>query len=1572
MIITENFETTRKELLDISLRGNTLINYRTSSKSIDVIDEKSKEVYSLLVEQQKNFSFLPLPENLIDDIELNDDILPQVEYLESRYGANRFTDTKLQTNLSPDKLDKQLLKISGEAKTLTQETGVDTLFLVLGFLHWKERDDVSTMRKAPLVLIPVSIERLSAKKRFTISYTGSDLGTNLSLAAKLKNDFDLILPSVDDNLDIEDYFHNVESLTESFDSWKIEKDEISLGFFSFGRFLMYADLDPEKWAEHANLEDNPIIQALMRSEGFAGTDYEMTSTGSPLLQSFDPTSQFFVLDADSSQTEAILAVNKGVNLVIQGPPGTGKSQTITNIIAEAVAQDKKVLFVSEKMAALEVVKKRLDDCEIGIAALELHSHKSNKKTVLEEIKTTVELGAPKISDHARDLERYEEIRRKLNSYSKLANQNVRNTNLSFVTILGKHLRYKNIAELNNLPELRFKPFKDLSHQQFSSLVRIVNEIELYLEHHGVPSSNAFFKSRAKQYNPADKKTHISAIEEALLHLSIMMEQVENTALAIGADIPQTLHEVEKFVLFLTVYTDSPNLSRINHDLVEWTSHSEELNLLISCGQTMEALKNENICGLREESWEKDIHAIEETYRVHTNRRWRHFSSDFRNAKNEVDSLREQPSSSRMKQDDIYRILNQINTYQENLNKFNSLKIIGETLFQGEWSGTSSNWDMLHEYVNWTQLLAENSSKNLFSASEVRIIQEKGMNKVDLSTIQKSLQEQIETCKEGIEDVFSKLKFSTVMVRNLPEWHFEKLSKLSERLTLLKQNFDEIYTIIQFNILMEKAEENNLSEIITISSTWQQEPSYLSVILKNCWYKGLVLDAYNKEPELQMFDRVSHEKLIEEFKSLDISLFSYAKERLLARLHDNLPMQNEFGEMNILHHEFHKTRRHLPIRQLLLKAGKAIQNIKPIFMMSPMSIAKYLDPDAVTFDLVVFDEASQMKVADSLGAIARSKQVVVVGDSKQMPPTNFFSRSIELDDEEAEASQTADIESILGLFLSKGSPQKFLRWHYRSQHDSLIAVSNKEFYENKLMVFPSPGINPKARGLKFHYVENSAYDRSASRTNKGEAAAVATAVMNHAKRSPEISLGVVAFSTAQREQIILEIEKARRLDDSCEAFFNKSGIEEFFVKNLENVQGDERDVIYISIGYGRTHDGRLSHNFGPINTNGGERRLNVLITRSRLAMDVFCNFKADELKISGSTSKGLQVLKNFLYYAETGEYETYIETGNEPDSPFEHEVLLAIKDMGYEVEPQVGSAEFFIDLAVRDPKNPGRYILAVECDGASYHSSKTARDRDRIRQTILEGLGWRFHRIWSTEWFRTQGKEQQRLKQAIQEAQTFFENPEIEDSYEETPAVISAGTTERSNPVPAKPLEGNTYQIFKDALGLPRHLEIHEQKPRDLAAAIQKIVAVEGPIHVELIAKRITNAFGYSRVGNRINESILTALNTGTSMDFFSHRGDFVYQNPEKKGILRNRANLSPVEKKFEYVPEEEIQEAISHILLHAFSISRKELISATLSILGFQRATLKISDRVDKVIDSQQKEQTIIEQSGNLSAVANR
>lgn len=511
------------------------------------------------------------------------------------------------------------------------------------------------------------------------------------------------------------------------------------------------------------------------------------------------------------------------------------------------------------------------------------------------------------------------------------------------------------------------------------------------------------------------------------------------------------------------------------------------------------------------------------------------------------------------------------------------------------------------------------------------------------------------------------------------------------------------------------------------------------------YDVLAREILHKDPELGRFSGHSQEALQDKFREYDNKLKALQCEQIAWQIDKTkIPTGNmgarvsERTERVLLEHEVGKKTRHIPIRQLLRRAGDALVALKPCFMMGPMSVAQYLAPGGISFDLVVMDEASQIKPQDALGAVARGGQLVVVGDPKQLPPTSFFDRMIE--DDEEDPTGIEESESILDATLPM-FPARRLRWHYRSQHENLIAFSNHSFYDSDLVLFPSPHKETENYGIQYSRVPRGCF---VNRKNLEEAKIISEAVREHFRHRPEESLGVVAMSADQKLQIERAIETLAKDDAVFQEWLDKDATrkdatrsESLFIKNLENVQGDERDVIFISMTYGpQEPGGKVYQRFGPINSDVGWRRLNVLFTRSKKRMHIFSSMGSDDIVASASSKRGVQALRDFLSYCETGIlHKTQRDTGRAPDSDFEVAVMDALAREGFECIPQVGVAGFFIDVAVVDPGNPGRYLMGIECDGATYHSAKSARDRDRLRQTILERLGWRIRRIWSTDWFK---------------------------------------------------------------------------------------------------------------------------------------------------------------------------------------------------------------------------------------------
>jgi very-short-patch-repair endonuclease len=526
-----------------------------------------------------------------------------------------------------------------------------------------------------------------------------------------------------------------------------------------------------------------------------------------------------------------------------------------------------------------------------------------------------------------------------------------------------------------------------------------------------------------------------------------------------------------------------------------------------------------------------------------------------------------------------------------------------------------------------------------------------------------------------------------------------------------------------------------------------------------FFRSCAESILSTDPKLRSHSGVTHEQLRKRYQQLDRKIMELRRWEIVRKLMEigvpagnNRGRASEITELALIRRQIGLQRRHVALRELFKRAGHAAQALKPCFMMSPMSVAQFLDPAGLRFDLVVMDEASQIRPEDALGAIARGGQLVVVGDPKQLPPTSFFEK-VDRDDSVDDNSDEADIhdltsqESILDLARGPYQPVRQLRWHYRSQHERLIAFSNHEFYDDELIVFPSPKGEDPDYGIRLVAI-NGVYEAG---LNRAEAEAITEAAQKFMREFPKRSLGIVAMNKPQQELIQKMMDELFATDAEAEAYRLRweNSLNSVFVKNLENVQGDERDVIFISTVYGKDAGGNFFQRLGPINGAHGHRRLNVLFTRAKQQVCLFTSMKASDLRIDVGTRWGVKALKNYLAYAESGHMDTGELTGRQPDSEFERWVMGMLQEAGYETVPQLGVAGYYIDLAVRHPERSGSFILGIECDGAMYHSARSVRDRDRLRQEVLERLNWNIYRIWSTDWFRNPRAEFQKVTTALE-------------------------------------------------------------------------------------------------------------------------------------------------------------------------------------------------------------------------------
>ena len=1368
--ILAKVEASRRELLDLSLR-NPLLNYRPSrARGVETAGESAAQVFNTLVVQGKSMSFLGDKNNKDSSPSLWDEEIDLSA--DSLYSADQ-SDSRLQTAESQSNLERRLLNTYRLANSAIEETGVNTLFLALGMLKWYESDSSQQARQAPLLLVPVRLERTGVRSRFSVQYTGDDLGVNLSFIEKAQSDFGLIIPGQGalepDNRDIDaaGYISQVTDIIgQSAPSrWFVEPDRIVLGFFSFNKLRMYLDLGDSAVA------DNEIIAALY-GDGFREPSSAI-GDGDHLDSHLRPQDTYHVLDADSSQSLAIYDATRGGgrNLVIQGPPGTGKSQTITNIIAEAIGRGKRVLFVSEKMAALEVVKRRLDSIGLGQACLELHSNKTNKRQTLDELNRTLELQHTPGSGDGSGLDDLERTRSQLNAYAEAVNTPVGNSGITPNDAFGELLTLNMGEPSNPIAWTQIKGIREWSGDDFRRKREVVDELRQRLQSVGVPAQHPFYGCRLHSLLPAAQSSLREKITASARGLESHADSLASLADSLTLTRPENAADVEALLDTARLVYDAPDLSGLALAAPEWQTHATQIKELLDKGFQWQQIRSTFDAEFLPEAWDADLRQTRQVLNtVGRSFFGRLFSSkSYRQAQRQLAEVLREEMPKVKDVDRRIRLIDAIIEEQQlragiNKNYGDAALALGRC-----WDGHNTDWETLAPSVQWWLDYSGRITPDVVSVLQSRA--DTGNSPVLAGAIDEA------------NDALNAYQASVAELQSALDLHNEARFGLPGGLIALpfaeqRYVFDdwaarlpEIQDIIGFNNGVDAVLREELRPAVDTSERNPEAAESLTVWFERAWYESIVETAFSERSALREFDGQVHESRIERFQSIDRSSLNFNCSRVagihrasasrpnqlpdrLVRTSNNVDddTRKRQQQLRVLRREIEKRSRHKPIRRLLAEAGDIIQELKPVFMMSPLSIANYLAPGSANFDLVVFDEASQVRPVDALGSLLRGKKAVVVGDSKQMPPTSFFDRISHGDENsDDEEGVIEGIESVLDLFRSQGAPSRQLRWHYRSRHESLIAVSNREFYDNNLVVFSSPDAGREGGGLRYHHLPDAVYDRGRSRTNPREAETVARAVMEHAARNPVLSLGVAAFSQVQAQAIEDRVETLRRQNDNdnVEKFFAIHPEEPFFVKNLENVQGDERDVIFISVGYGREESGQVYQNFGPLNKEGGERRLNVLITRAKRQCHVFTNLHAEDIS---SESIGMRALRTFLAYAETGQMPDNPHVSSfEVDSPFQRAVAKRLEKRGYLVHQEVTSGGRFVDIGIVDQQQPGRYIIGIECDGASYHSSRSARDRDRLREQVLEGLGWKLHRIWSTDWFRNPERELERAVEAIEKA-----------------------------------------------------------------------------------------------------------------------------------------------------------------------------------------------------------------------------
>lgn len=1804
----------RTELLDLSAR-NRLLNiprFSKAAKTVEVVDEKAGEVFRMLVREGKTFTFAPGQEEKVDGGTLRtddeDDLaeLPQPsedEGVDDRGIASRHGDTRLQTRMTSKGLQKRLLDLYQDARTLEEEQGVNILYLALGILKWVDPVNAATVRHAPLVLLPVRLERGTAGERFKLRWRQDDQSPNLSLEAYLDRVHALRLPEFEGGDDFEPpaYMAAVAEAVSTKAGWEVLPDDIVLGFFSFAKFLMYRDLDADTWPAQARLTMQPLIRSLL-SDGFAPRD-ELVPEGARIDDYIAPADMLHIVDCDSSQTLAVHDVRSGRDLVIQGPPGTGKSQTIANIIASAVADGKTVLFVAEKMAALEVVKRRLDQAGVGDACLELHSSKSNKRLVLEELKRTRTLGSPRGDFPDSLARRLTDARNRLNAHADRMHEPHPDAQLTSYQVFGQLGRLRNAGQRPVDFELagaeRWSPEdKRQRHALLVELADRVREIGRPDDHpwSGVgldsivptaterlmarvaelaagiaiwhPKAAAFAEAletaapcalsdapplvalarsvaSAPDIDPAAladptwgnrveeiigllatgreferltsglagsvrAQTFDCDVEDLILELAQLplsfgengfawlqtlnlllprlLVEADRLATDLGMSGPEhTLASISRMVVTGERVAAAPDASPEAFAATVWDHGVEQAGDLADAVATIERVRGEIGSRVTEAAWTTDVASARQALATHTgllrrlNADWRRgnalirtvlrtpgaplsdvltcldaliqgqtssraikegdafgqvaFGSDWRGDRSAsaplaalvawMRTLRGLGAEPRMiagripqrsviadRTEDLKRLVEDarpmlssfwselreavpavfgnapaveraalaavavriaavsdadarsraamsgVPPLSERIDRLRRIvarqkaagaiaegEELGSAAFGRAWSGIRSDWITLAQAVHW--IIANESIRHLASRvkDRDRLLTGSGELEAGQHEIARDLEALLQELQANAPTLFGSTAAHTA------------LDRIASRLAMWLANAELLSKWVAYRARAERGQVLGLQVFVERLQDGRLNPVEAIPVFEMAYFEALLTDLVRRDPELGRFDGILHGNVAQEFASLDKQRIAAASLEVVRAHHRRIPQPSGVGPVGVLRGEMARRRGHMPIRQLMQRAAPAVQALKPVLMMSPLSVAQFLTPGVMTFDLLVMDEASQIQPVDALGAIARCKQVVVVGDERQLPPTRFFSKmtSGQGEEDDEDGAGVSDIESILGLFTARGLPQRMLRWHYRSRHQSLIAVSNSQFYENKLFIVPSPYTQEAGMGLLFRHVPDGVFDSGGTGTNPIEARLVAEEVIRHAKTEPERSLGVATFSSKQRRAIQDELEVLRRLNPDTEEFFHGHPNEPFFVKNLENVQGDERDAIMISVGYGRNAQGYMAMRFGPLGADGGERRLNVLISRAKRRCEVFSSITDDDIDLERAKGKGVFAFKLFLHYARTGRLLMAQATGREPDSVFEEQVAKALQERGYQVHPQVGIAGFFIDLAIADQQRPGRYVLGIECDGASYHSSRSARDRDRLRQAVLEDHGWIIHRIWSTDWFQRPQEQLDRVIAAIEAAKVQLDE-RLEGQQQARRAVpIEVVTVERADvtEIGLAEVVENRQRAYEEASPqVPLEREMHEVPSGLMAGFIEQVVAVEGPIHVDEVVVRLRSAWGLQRAGGRIQAAVERGVEVAVQRFRILRDGAFL-SLPGQEARVRDRSGVSSSSlRKPEMLPPAETEATVLQVVTTSLGASVEEVVLSGSRLLGFKATSALLRQLIQHSVDA--------------------
>ncbi len=1529
VIVTKQLLWERK-LLDLSLRNN-LLNIRITKNTLQLISA-NLDLFEDALADGDEFRIMHKPtdwDNPLFDYGLYKSVSeadPITDLIKSE-----LTQKRLRSYLTENELDKALTYLYRSSRTAMEENGANTLYIALGLLKWYETKSSERPRYAPILLIPVEIIRKSAAKGYVIRSREEETMMNITLLEMLRQNFNITisgldpLPVDDSGVNVKLIYSIIRNSIKNQPKWDVEEQAI-LGLFSFSKFIMWNDIHNNS---HKLIENN-VVSSLMN--GRIEWNVEECEVDAKTLDNTIPPNEIVLpISADSSQLEAIWEASEGRNFILHGPPGTGKSQTITNLIANALYRGKRVLFVAEKMAALSVVQRRLEAIGLAPFCLELHSNKTKKGMILSQLKETTEIVKTTPPENFKqEAERIFALRTEMNTYIEALHK-VYPFGISLYDAIVKYQQI-DADPLFYIPEVLLSELdKNRLHQWDETLELLISTANAC----GHPYKHPLTGITIGQYSSAIKDDASNSIQGLISLISDIRKQL--------SQLPDLFAEFE-------VYKDKKNTKTVT-DIIDKLLNIPELTaaLLISpqlseildeykdvCehGKNRDRLKQSLLSGFSEGVLSLDAKRMLFDWNQTLNK-W--FIPRFlgqRSIKKQLIGY----ATYQLNNDQISSTLEDIIKFQSEQTYLKKYEDDMPLYFKKYGRNGSEDWKTIEQIITDTSainsLILEHA-KDISKATNIKRVLSlqlsdgistfRGMHGGALITIN-NLIPKLDQQEKLLYSVLGTRE--DILYKQSDNW----IDSVLEQLNIWLENLDKLKDWYQWLLVYNKMQALQIDFVADQYKDANIETANLLSIFYKSFYKAAIEYIISKEPNLQLFKGKIFNDTIEKYKRLVADFEQLTRKELIAKLAANLPSfireATQNSEVGILQRNIRNNARGISIRRLFDLIPSLLPRMCPCMLMSPISVAQYIDVDADKFDLIVFDEASQMPTYEAVGAIARGKNVVIVGDPKQMPPTNFFSvNSTDEDNIEME-----DLESILDDCLALSMPSKYLLWHYRSKHESLIAFSNSEYYDNKLLTFPSPdNIESKVRFVPI----DGHYDKGKSRQNKAEAQAIVDEIVRRLKdeKLRKRSIGVVTFSSVQQSLIEDLLSDVFMLNSQLESLALECE-EPIFIKNLENVQGDERDIILFSVGYGPDKEGRVSMNFGPLNREGGERRLNVAVSRARYEMIIYSTLRSDQIDLNRTGAVGVAGLKRFLEYAEKG--GQIVNRTQNTMSEFSINNLIAsqLERLGYKVDTNIGCSGYKIDIGIVDKDNPFRYRLGIICDGENYRRAKMVRDREIVQNSVLRMLGWKILKIWTLDWWENPNAVLATIEDALIAKETDIVDIEVMTPQKNVETETET-TVDISSPTEIVEKNVSSYQI--SALMPSPHGSEEFFYPGHRAAIlnqIKEIMETEAPISKSLLCKRVLAAWGISRLGQRL-DSYLNELLQSTPF-YVSHSEDlsFYWLNEEHylkydlfRTGLRDAVDLPP----------DEVANAMKYILTDEISLPTTDLSRLSAQLLGFAR-----------------------------------